>query len=191
MGGPGLIIVRWRALPAMVGMALVVSFVAPGGAGATGILPPADPLQSIAPPAGVQSACSSVPVTSACIAAATAAIDTDRSSEGVGPISLPANFGSLTVQQQTLVVADLERIDRGLPPIVGLAAGLDALAQQGANADGDPPLTAPGNPEAGNWASTANPLYADVLFLYDDGPGGPNADCTVAGQQGCWEHRDN
>ncbi len=175
----------------MAGVVLVLMTIALVGARAAGLLPPDNPSQSIPPSSALRSSCSTVPVTPACMTAATAAIDNDRASEGVGPISLPSNFASLTIQEETFVVADLERIDRGLTPVVGLTSALDSLAQQGADSDSDPPLTAPGNPEVGNWASTANPLYADAVFMYDDGPGGVNADCTGTGQAGCWEHRDN
>ena len=42
-------------------------------------------------------------------------LDADRAAEGVGPMTLPTNFTSLTVQEQILVLVNLERVDRGEP----------------------------------------------------------------------------
>src|ERR1019366_3072418 len=44
---------------------------------------------------------------------------------------------------------------------------------------------------ASNFAQgAANALIANDLWMYDDGPGGPNADCTSSNSSGCWGHRD-
>jgi hypothetical protein len=34
-------------------------------------------------------------------------------------------------------------------------------------------------------------MGANYFWMYDDGPGSPNADCTPSNQSGCWGHRDN
>lgn len=139
------------------------------------------------------SACDAGPSGSKCIASALADINAARASEGVGAMVLPSNFASLTIPQQLLIVSDLERIGRGLTPILGLAAPLDADAQQGAVAGGDPvPTSFTGDAWGSNWeGGYASTLEADFGWMYDDGPGSENLDCAAAGDPGCWGHRDN
>ena len=67
-----------------------------------------------------------------------AAIDNARSKEGVGPMYLPLDFNSLSGVEQLLVVIDLERVGRGLPPFVGIVRSLDTVAQGGAQESGQP-----------------------------------------------------
>jgi hypothetical protein len=118
-------------------------------------------------------------------------LDNDRASEGVGPLTLPTNFASLTVPEQVFVVADLERTDRGLTPIVGLVSTLDADAQQGAVTDTDPSFPPVGNGAGSNWAGGQNILYASQAWMYNDGFGSFNLDCPAPSSPGCWGHRDN
>ncbi len=69
---------------------------------------------------------------------------------------------------------------------------LDKLAQQGANADEDPPFPDPfpGNSGGANWAGAGNSaLLDDFYWMYDDGPGSFNEDCPHKGDAGCWGHR--
>ncbi len=127
-----------------------------------------------------------------CQQAVVAAIDSARSAEGVGPLVLPSDYDSLTVPQQLLVLADLERVDRGLPGFVGLSSQLDDMAQAGAAANTDPAGPS-GAAWGSNWAGgEATALLADYDWMYDDGLGSPNLDC---GQNqpasGCWDHREN
>ncbi len=123
------------------------------------------------------------------------AIDAARANEGVGPMTLPVGYDQLPENEQILVVSNLERTDRGLSPVAGLSSSLDALAQQGAQHDTDPSFPNPfdGTSGGSNWASTSSALFADFLFMYDDGPGpgGINLDCTTSNTTGCWGHRDN
>ena len=43
-----------------------------------------------------------------------------------------------------------------------------------------------------NWAWGTEPaLGSDDGWMYDDGVGGPNGDCTSSNHSGCWGHRDN
>jgi hypothetical protein len=43
-----------------------------------------------------------------------------------------------------------------------------------------------------NWAGgEGSALLADYDWIYDDGPGSPNMDCTNAVASGCWDHRRN
>jgi hypothetical protein len=64
------------------------------------------------------------------------AIDSARAREGVRPMYLPLDFNSLSGAEQLLVVIDLERVDRGLPPFAGTVASLDTVAQDGAHVRG-------------------------------------------------------
>jgi hypothetical protein len=81
---------------------------------------------------------------------------------------LPSDYASLRADEQLLVVTDIERVDRGLPPYVGLVDALDQAAMAGANAIVDP---TPGPMPPGtavlawrsNWAYDASPLHADYF----------------------------
>lgn len=119
-----------------------------------------------------------------------AAINACRAAEGVGPLVLPSNFSSLTPVEQGFVVIDLERVNRGLPAIVGLSAPLNSLAAAGASGGTDPAFPAGGVSGGGIWAGAYSVLQADYLWMYVDGPGGNNLDCTSSNSSGCWGHRD-
>jgi hypothetical protein len=151
---------------------------------------PADPPANIARTAAMDLACEAGPGPS-CQQAVVEAIDQARAAEGVGPLVLPADFASLTVPEQLLVLADLERVDRGLPGFSGLSSALDSLASAGAAANTDPVGPA-GSDWGSNWAGgEATALLADYDWMYDDGPGSPNMDCTATEPAGCWDHRNN
>lgn len=120
------------------------------------------------------------------------AINAARAVEHVPAMRLPADWSLLTVPEQLFVLADLERVGRGLPPYVGLSASLDAIAQKGAQAGGDPTLP-PGLIDAGasTWAGdSVSTVAADYEWVYDDGYGSGNGACTQPHAQGCWAHRD-
>jgi hypothetical protein len=133
-----------------------------------------------------------------------ASVNNAAGQEGVGPMTLPSNFVSLSVPQQLFVVADLERVDRGLPPYLGLVPALNDAAQQAAVNLADPQVPA-GFPVAidgsgftmmgGAWAGGyQSVLGVDYAWMYDDGWGGPgntsNIACTGPTAPGCWGHRD-
>ncbi len=110
-------------------------------------------------------------------------------------MTLPGNYSALTPAEQLFVVADTERVDRGLPPAVGLVAELDQDAQAAAQADTDPAPTIvpPGIGVlrwASNWSENAGALGSNYNWMYDDGPGSGNLGC-VGNSSGCWGHRDN
>jgi hypothetical protein len=112
-----------------------------------------------------------------------------------------AAYQKLGPDEQLFVTVNLERIERGLAPAVALTHSLDRVAQTGANADSDPnlsrvpsPLPGGGHPSGigGNWAGGwDNALGANYGWMYYDGPGGDNGDCTTTNKSGCWGHRDN
>jgi len=114
-----------------------------------------------------------------------------RSLENVSAMILPTNYASLTVAQQLFVIANLERVGRELPPMEGLVASYNSLAQTGADDDNDP--MGPSSYAWGsNWAGGFPcVLGANYAWMYMDGPGGENIDCTSAHSSGCWGHRDN
>lgn len=163
------------------------------------LIPPQNPATNVAPTSAMYDNCAtqsptSIQITS-CDQETVAAIDTARASEGVGPMTLPVGYDQMPPNEQILVVSNLERTDRGLAPVTGLSSSLDALALKGARDNTDPPFPNPfyGTGGGGNWASTSSVLFADFLFMYDDGPGpgGINIDCTTTDTSGCWGHRDN
>jgi hypothetical protein len=137
--------------------------------------------------------CSTSPQGQGCTSAVLAAIDAARAREGVRPMQLAAGWSTLSATRQLFLVADLERVDRGLVPASGLAPSLNRRAWDGARGNTDPSL----EPMHGNWAGSnwaggfGSVLEADFEWMYNDGPGSPNIDCASAGQSGCWGHRDN
>jgi hypothetical protein len=153
----------------------------------------ADPPANRSVSSATWNACGPDPDGAACIAAALADIDHARAAEGVPAMELPNDFPSLTAPQQLLVITNLERVNRGLTPVSGLADSLDRVAASAAAADTDPmPSKINGDVGASNWAGgTRSTLVADYLWMYDDGPGSGNADCQRAGDSGCWGHRHN
>lgn len=136
-------------------------------------------------------ACQSGPGGAACQTAALADLNAARAAEGVGPMQLPGNFGSLTIPQQLLVLSNLERVDRGLAPVLGLSAPLDQDATTAAQQDRDPiPTHLYGTTATSNWeGGYPSPFEADFVWMYDDGLGSGNIDCTPSNQSGCWGHR--
>ncbi len=131
----------------------------------------------------------------ACAAAALADINQATVQEGGKAMRLPPDYGSLAAPEQLFVLANLERGAFGMALIPGMNATLNHAAQAGAVANTDPvqpaafPQTMMG--AASNWASVQTPLLADFYWMYDDGLGSFNLDCTVGNMSGCWGHRDN
>ena len=163
---------------------------------------PADPATNVAPTPDYWPACAASGANSpTCIDAVVAAINNARSLEGVGPMVLPAGFASMSTAEQTFVVSNLERVDRGLQPTDGMVSMLNSLSATAANNDADPSLPnwnpiGPFSPNrwGSNWAGDLNALAADYDWMYDDGwgpTGSYNLDCTSATDSGCWGHRHN
>ena len=115
-----------------------------------------------------------------------------RAKEGVGPLVLPRNWSTLTQSDQEFVLVDLERVNRGLAPIVGLSPTLNVLAATGAATSNDPAFPSRMSGGGGIWAEAPSALGAAYEWMYDDGPNGydANSDCQPGGGSGCWLHRD-
>jgi ribosomal protein L24E len=133
--------------------------------------------------------------TSACLQAALVSLNAGRASEGLPNVKLPSNFYSLSRIDQLFVLINEERVVRGLPPVYGVASILQGDALAGAKTSSDPTLTAnvPTDPY-GNYGSIYAFNYSTISdvfeWMYDDGYGGTNYDCTTASSPGCWGHRD-
>jgi IPT/TIG domain len=94
-------------------------------------------------------------------------------------------YEAMTVPEQLFVIANVERLARGVPPVAGLTTQLDTLAQAGASVSDDPAFPAQltggaalangGSNWAGGWI---DPLGANYAWMYDDG-------CCN------WGHRDD
>jgi hypothetical protein len=177
------------ALFALVALVLPLALQTPAPAGAV-IVPPSNPGANITPAPGYSGPCGSLSSPNPYCPSGLTLLYGDRQAEGLAPMSLPSNYGSLTPPEQLFVLTDLERIDRGLPPISGLSANLNAYAQAGANAHTDPPFPPYGATAGATVASTPSLGTALAMWMYDDGPGGTNVDCPASGGGGCWGHRD-
>jgi hypothetical protein len=161
------------------------------------IVPPANPPANIAESPDFATICRQDGAASApCITAATEANNAARGHEGLGAMVLPSNFAALTPGEQLFVLTDSERVDRGLPAVVGMVAELDTDAQNAAAANTDPTPSSvpPGSTVtswASNWAEASGPLGSNYDWMYDDGPGSGDVDCTASNPGSCWGHRDN
>ncbi len=178
------------AVAAGFGSALVVSAAAPPTAGASGGNPTVNVPQQVMPH------CRPTPVddtSAACIDSVLHNINYARSLEGLGPMVLPSGYASDSVPVQQLIIADEERGDRGLSQFTGLDPALNTVALTGAqtNTDPLPPGDYDANGFGSNFALDYTPLGADFAWMYDDGYGGTNLECTSPTDLGCWGHRDN
>ena len=171
-----------------------------------GILPPKNPSKSLPPKPDFlsSSSCSSAKDTTACNDLVLSATSNARNLlEKLGPMSFSLSaYEKLTGAEQLFVTANVERVGRGLAPMLELTNSLDSLAQAGAKANTDPDIDRiiktklPGGGRVisagANFASGYdNPLGSNYGWMYDDGLGSPNSACTSKNPQACWGHRDN
>jgi hypothetical protein len=167
-----------------------------------GILPPKNPPRNIAPVPDFYAYCApgALDETVGCNSKALQAIDRARGTERIGSLRFSlARFLELSVADQLFVIADLERVSRGEPPMTALTNGLDKVAQAGAGAGDDPISSArklSGGAEVRSWGSnwaggSENALGSDDGWMYDDGFGSDNGACPFRSAKGCWGHRDN
>jgi hypothetical protein len=164
--------------------------------GTQGTVPPSNPPRNIPPNPNFLYDCSGSTYdnSAGCTNATLQAIANGRAAEGLPGMSLPSNWYSLSATQQLYVATNLERAARGLPILGGMATALDSASTQGAanSADPTPPSGFPWSSWGSNWAgAVGNPLEAIYYWMYDDGMGSNNIDCTPSNSSGCWGHRDN
>jgi hypothetical protein len=177
--------------PARVPTTTTVPRATPRVVSAPGVLP-----ANIAPQPNFLLSCSGAQYddSQACVGTTLQAIANGRSHEGLPPMVLPSNWDQLSPAQQIFVATNLERTARGLPPMAAMATSLDQDAAQGAAQDIDPgpPGGFPYSQWGSNWAgAVGNPLEAIYFWMYDDGEGTANIDCTPSNTSGCWGHREN
>lgn len=144
--------------------------------------------------------CRSQPRGAACQNAAIYDLDVARRQMGLHPYKLPKDFLSLTPAQQSLILVDLDRsayrepVVHGINPTLVRWAGKVIPAAPTtdpaplASSVGSVPWYAYGGNTASNYP---NILFAYESWMYDDGPGSPNVDCTPRTPSRCWGHRDN
>jgi hypothetical protein len=131
------------------------------------------------------------PTSAACLDASVSLLNQARAGLGQGSYQLPADFDSLGPQIQQFILTNLDRIQYGLAPITGITSSLTQDALGGVAHDTDPHPTDPNfNYWTANWAGGfENVVLAYEAWMYDDGPGSGNLDCTLRDASGCWGHR--
>jgi hypothetical protein len=141
-------------------------------------------------PEQIANVCGAAPQSVECTQAGIAELDDARAWEGEGPYRLPRDFLALSGAHQLVVLTDLDREEHGLRTVPGTTVALDRAALVGARTDADPVLRNPDLSWASNWAGDfPAAVWAYLTWMYDDGFGGPNIDCTAPGTSGCWDHR--
>jgi hypothetical protein len=175
--------------------ALAACALAAGVASAQGL--PPDPAANISL-GRMPAACERAPSGPVCENGAIRSLDAARAKLGLPRYLLPADFVTLKPARQWLILCNLDRVAYRLRPVRGLALPLDKVARAGALAHADPDPSAllrslSGQSTLGfasNWAGgQPNALVAYFGWMYDDGYGGPNVDCSSPSAPGCWGHR--
>jgi hypothetical protein len=138
-----------------------------------------------------------------CIDQTVAAIENARSQETMrkSAFILPDNYRRLSRAEQAFVVVDLERVDRGVRPLLGMVASLNMAAQASAEAQADPHPATYTFQKLGVhtyrsvWGRDYGVLAVDYDWMYYDGYSAANpatnvnAVCAMPGASGCWSHR--
>jgi hypothetical protein len=169
-------------LTLLLAMALAQTAAGQGPAGA-------DPRFNF-PVRSLPGACWTAPRGPSCMNAAVGYLDRARARLGQPRYVLPRDFLSLTAPEQALVLTNLDRVLYHLAPIPGLSAPLDSAAAAGARAQNDPQPARGWDAYTSNWAGGyPNIVLAYEGWMFDDGPGSGNLDCTPAHRSGCWGHR--
>lgn len=136
-------------------------------------------------------ACWTTPDGAACETAGIEYLNAARANLGQPPYALPGNFASLPPVQQAFILTNLDRIHYGLRPITGLTAAVNRDAAAGVRNQTDPqPSSQSWDAYTSNWAGGyPNIVLAYGGWMYDDGLGSGNLDCTPSNATGCWGHR--
>jgi hypothetical protein len=133
----------------------------------------------------------SATITSACLTGALSDFNAARRKEGLKAMVLPSNFASMSVPNQLFTLTNIERRDRGIGTFLLLSPNLTSYVLYAANHALDPLFPSWTREGGSNWASPKNTLWADFVWMYDDGLGSGNMDCTTGNTSGCWGHRQN
>ncbi len=119
--------------------------------------------------------------------------------EGLQVPKWPESFWRLPYDEQLFILADEERVDRNLAPVLGITGRADRSSRPGALHDRDPVARFSAQPQllawASNWASDLGTVAAEFDWMYNDGVSTVrdqgNLDCPRSGAKGCWGHREN
>jgi hypothetical protein len=195
----------WPLVMALCLLAAGLVFGPPRQASAYPVVSPIpNPAQNVRAPVDYSEPCASTsgaanvaPVnTPRCTNAVLADVDAGRSSEGLPPMLLPANWYGLTTAQQTLAAINAERTARGLPAVTLLATAPDSEAARAAQLQDDPTNSVPGMTLVGGYWAAGFPNVLAVIFatVYQDGITGQNGGtgsygCTTGTEYNCWGHR--
>lgn len=133
----------------------------------------------------------STAISSACLTGALSDFNAARRKEGLPAMVLPSTFRSLSVPNQLFALTNIERRDRGIPTFLAVSSTLSSYALYAANRAMDPLFPSWTQQGGSNWASPKNTLWSHFVWMYDDGLGSGNMDCTTSNQTGCWGHRTN
>jgi hypothetical protein len=136
-------------------------------------------------------ACDTDPMGAVCIGASLDYLNQARASLGQPRYTVPADFANLRADEQVLILTNSDRTLYNLSPMTGVTAELDHDAAATLATDADP------QPSTPDWQEyTSNSSWGDdnvVLayggWMYDDGPGSNNVDCSPSTPSGCWIHR--
>ncbi|HEY7967351.1 MAG TPA: hypothetical protein VID68_10000 [Solirubrobacteraceae bacterium] len=183
------------AMPTFLRRVLAVAAVIYAAVGASVAAAAPNPSQNM--PISFPASCVS-PTSSACEDAIVADLDRARAAMGLSAYTLPADFDTLPPPEQIFILSNLDRTAYGLLPASGLSPQLDGAAQTGVadSTDPDPSSDIPAGSGAyswdANWAGGyPNAPYAYYGWMYDDGYGSPNIDCSTPSAPGCWGHRQD
>jgi hypothetical protein len=140
----------------------------------------------------------SAPTSAACENAIVADLNSAHAAMGFGAYTLPADFDTLGGAEQIFILSNLDRIAYNLAPASGLSHQLDNAAAAGVTAGSDPNPTADIPSGIGNYSWDANwaggypnAPYAYYDWMYNDGYGSTNIDCSTPTASGCWGHRQD
>jgi hypothetical protein len=113
--------------------------------------------------------------------------------EGLDPITLPSNWNALSRPERLFTFMNLERVSRGLNPLTHLVDTYASEVNTAITNDADPePPSSLNTSWQSIWAGGDGMICLAAIYgwMYYDGPGGNNLDCTSSDQSGCWGHRD-
>lgn len=159
--------------------------------------PPPDPARNFPMPRSWPAACLRAPQGARCENAAVYELDRARRRSGLPPYRLPARFVHLRPVAQLLILSDLDRLAYGEPPVEGVSPIIDAWAGGPWVAEGldpRPPASSLDGQRWYAWTSNWAQGFPDVVWAYlawvwADGYGSGNIDCTSPTAPGCWGHR--